>query len=188
MSRSMAAALPQPRRQPVRHIVDATCPKDYTANGTLIAISHELSERLAAIGNYLAAASRLREIEPAAAFASHSSEILQKALAQADAADRGVRQLRRALSARGFEEPVSLRPAQKAPNPVYRVHFLNEFARNSSVIRACQRTITIRSARSPERAIEAAKKRFARIERIRDWRIHAQIVELEIIGTEIDAR
>ncbi len=66
--------------------------------------------------------------------------------------------------------------------PAYRISFINEFARNRSLFRVCQRAIVIRSARSRERAIEAAKKRFARLEGICDWRIHASIIEIEALG------
>jgi hypothetical protein len=61
---------------------------------------------------------------------------------------------------------------------------LNEIARNERLFRCCQRSIVIRAARSPERAVEAAKKRFARLEGIRDWKIHAGLVELELIEPE----
>jgi hypothetical protein len=61
----------------------------------------------------------------------------------------------------------------------YRVRFINEIARNHKLFRCCQRVIVIRSARSRERAIEAAKKRFARAEGIRDWKIHAGSIEVE---------
>jgi hypothetical protein len=65
--------------------------------------------------------------------------------------------------------------------PIYRVCFLNEFARFDAVVRACQRAIIICSARSREQAIEAAKKRFARLEGIRDWRDHAKVIEVSTI-------
>ena len=39
-------------------------------------------------------------------------------------------------------------------------------------------------ARSRERAIEAAKKRFARLEGIRDWRDHARIIEVSTIDDD----
>ena len=51
---------------------------------------------------------------------------------------------------------------------------------------ACQRAIIIRSARNLERAIEAAKKRFARLEGIRDWKIHAALIEVEAIDLEAE--
>jgi hypothetical protein len=60
----------------------------------------------------------------------------------------------------------------------YRVDFMNEFARNRRVHKVCQRSIVVRSARSPEQAGEAAKTHFARLEGIRDWRIHAATVEV----------
>ena len=42
----------------------------------------------------------------------------------------------------------------------------------------------IRCAHTRARAIEAAKKRFARLERIRDWRIHASEIEVEMIESD----
>jgi hypothetical protein len=68
--------------------------------------------------------------------------------------------------------------------PSYRVCFLNEIPRNDRLFRCCQRAIVIRAARTPERAIEAAKKRFARLEGIRDWQIHARLIEIEPIALE----
>jgi len=64
------------------------------------------------------------------------------------------------------------------------VCFLDEFARFDTVVRACQRAIVIRCAPSRERAIEAAKKRFARLEGIRDWRDHARIIEVSTIDDD----
>jgi hypothetical protein len=72
--------------------------------------------------------------------------------------------------------------------PSYRVCFINEIPRNAQLFRCCQRSIIIRSARTPERAVEAAKKRFARLEGIRNWKIHAALVEMEPIGIETKAQ
>jgi hypothetical protein len=49
----------------------------------------------------------------------------------------------------------------KKQMPSYRVCFINEIPRNEKLFRCCQRSIIIRSARTRERAIEAAKKKFA---------------------------
>jgi hypothetical protein len=68
--------------------------------------------------------------------------------------------------------------------PSYRVSFINEIPRNERLFRCCQRSIIIRSARTPERAVEAAKKRFARLEGICDWKIHAALIEMEPMDTE----
>jgi len=68
--------------------------------------------------------------------------------------------------------------------PSYRVNFMNEIPRNENLFRCCQRSIIIRSARSSERAIEAAKKKFARLEGIRDWKFHAALIEIETIEAE----
>jgi hypothetical protein len=70
--------------------------------------------------------------------------------------------------------------------PSYRVSFINEIPRNEKLFRCCQRMIIIRSARTSERAIEAAKKRFARLEGIRDWKIHASQIEIEKIEIEAE--
>ena len=72
--------------------------------------------------------------------------------------------------------------------PSYRVCFLNEIPRGDKLFRCCQRSIVIRSARTPERAIEAAKKRFARLEGIRDWSIHAALIESEPINLAAEAK
>jgi hypothetical protein len=65
--------------------------------------------------------------------------------------------------------------------PIYRIHFKNRFARGAQTWVACQRSVEIRSAKTRDRAIEAAKRRFARQEGIRDWRIHASALEVEVI-------
>jgi hypothetical protein len=67
--------------------------------------------------------------------------------------------------------------------PSYRVCFINEIPRNERLFRCCQRSIVIRSASSAERAVEAAKKQFAELEGIRDWKIHAALIEVEPIDT-----
>lgn len=139
-----------------------------------LAVCHELSERLTAITNYLAAALRLSEIEPVpAAMWLRLPDILEKALGQVSRANEEIRRFRKLLE-----------PAGTNAEPVYRVCFLNEFARFNTVVRPCQRAIIIRSARSRERAIEAAKKRFARLEGIRDWHDHARFIEVSITDAD----
>jgi hypothetical protein len=66
----------------------------------------------------------------------------------------------------------------------YRVCFFNEIPRNHRLFKCCQRSIVVRVARTPERAIEAAKKRFARLEGIRDWKFHAAFIEIEVVDPE----
>jgi hypothetical protein len=139
-----------------------------------LAVCHELSERLTAITNYLAAALRLSKIElrPAAVPLRHD-EILEKALGQVDQANEEIKRFRKLLE-----------PTATNIRPVHRVCFLNEFTRFNTDVRPCQRAIIIRSARSRERAIEAAKQRFARLEGIRDWRDHAKIIEVSTIEND----
>ena len=72
--------------------------------------------------------------------------------------------------------------------PSYRVCFINEIPRNEKLFRCCQRSIIIRSARTSDRAIEAAKKKFVRLEGIRDWKFHAALIEIEPIEIEAETR
>jgi hypothetical protein len=68
----------------------------------------------------------------------------------------------------------------------YRVSFLNEITNEYGRERkVCRRSIVIRSARTPERAIEAAKRRFARLEGVSDWCLRAHEVEWEAIDPPI---
>jgi hypothetical protein len=65
--------------------------------------------------------------------------------------------------------------------PSYRVCFINEIPRNDRLFRCCQRSIIIRWAASAEQAVKAAKEQFSKLEGIRDWRIHAALIEVEPI-------
>jgi hypothetical protein len=64
--------------------------------------------------------------------------------------------------------------------PGYRVSFFNELTSSRGTLyKVCQRSVEIRTARSLDRAVEAAKKRFARLERVGEWRLHARLFEVE---------
>jgi hypothetical protein len=71
--------------------------------------------------------------------------------------------------------------------PGYRVYFFNEIPQNERFFRCCQRSIVIRAARPPEPAIEAAKKRFARLEGIHDWKTRASLIDIEPIALKPQA-
>src|SRR4029077_20506156 len=63
----------------------------------------------------------------------------------------------------------------------YRVSFFkNLLSSDGHQFRCLQQSVVIRRARSPDRAIEAAKRRFERCCHLADWRLHADGVELEI--------
>jgi len=68
----------------------------------------------------------------------------------------------------------------------YRVCFLNDIPRNDKLFRCCQRSFVVRSSQSPDEAAEAAKREFAHLEGIRDWRTHAAQCEIQPI--ELEAR
>jgi hypothetical protein len=62
----------------------------------------------------------------------------------------------------------------------YRVSFFkNLLSSDGHQFRCLQQSVVIRRARSPDRAIEAAKRRFERCCHLADWRLHADGVELE---------
>jgi hypothetical protein len=64
----------------------------------------------------------------------------------------------------------------------YRISFLNELTNDTGhIFHCCQGVIDIRRAKTKERALEAAKRRFARKEKIGHWSHHAASVELEEI-------
>jgi hypothetical protein len=69
----------------------------------------------------------------------------------------------------------------------YRIHFFNELMNSSGhPFHCCQRVIEIRAAKSKDRAVEAAKRRFARRESISHWHVHAHSIEVEEIGPRAD--
>jgi len=70
--------------------------------------------------------------------------------------------------------------------PSYRVCFINEIPRNDRLFRCCQRSILIRSAPNSERALEAAKQQFAELEGVRDWKIHAALIEIEPVNPKAE--
>ena len=72
--------------------------------------------------------------------------------------------------------------------PSYRVCFMNEIPRNDKLFRCCQRSILIQSAPSAESAVEAAKQQFAELEGIRDWKIHAALIEIEPVDLEAEPK
>jgi hypothetical protein len=63
----------------------------------------------------------------------------------------------------------------------YRVSFFkNLLSFDGHTFRCLQQAIVIRRAKSVERAVEAAKRRYERLCHVADWRRHADCVELEI--------
>jgi hypothetical protein len=58
---------------------------------------------------------------------------------------------------------------------------MNRFARGRNTITVCQRNIVIPSAESREAAIEVAKQRFAELEGISNWQIHASFIDAGLL-------
>ena len=66
----------------------------------------------------------------------------------------------------------------------YRVDFFNTFARGPTSRRVCQRSIVVDAACCAEEAREIAKARFAELEGVRDWHIHAAEIEIVALADE----
>jgi hypothetical protein len=62
----------------------------------------------------------------------------------------------------------------------YRVSFYNELVNSQGrVFKVCQRSVEVRSARTIDRAITAAKRKFENEEGIGHWRHRARSIEVE---------
>jgi len=152
--------------------------------GRNVALLHQLGERLTAARNYV------KSSQPPPGSAPHQTsppaDILKRALAQLDQAGEILGHLQKASDCSDH--------ADSEVDRSYRVCFMNRFARGDSTTTACQRTIVIPSAPSCEAAIEVAKQRFAELEGIRDWHIHASFIEAGMLeedsvgGHETDER
>ena len=71
--------------------------------------------------------------------------------------------------------------------PCYKVSFFKELLSSDGHPFNClQQAIEIQRARSPEQAVEAAQRRYERLHRVSTWKLHADIIRLEIDGKEVD--
>lgn len=65
----------------------------------------------------------------------------------------------------------------------YRIKFMNDLVNSSGhSFHCCQEAIEIRAAKSRERAVQAAKHRFARRQAVPDWTVRAHLIEVEEIA------
>lgn len=106
------------------------------------------------------------------------AEVVNKALAQLGAAVDIVHRLRRTFIA----------PIDGPANRDYCICFMNDVDDGGKNVTACQRSVVVRSAASPELAIEAAKQRFAELEGICDWHIRASTIEVGQIERQLSAK
>jgi F0F1-type ATP synthase delta subunit len=61
----------------------------------------------------------------------------------------------------------------------YRVRFIKRLCNDVGLQRNClQGLVDVRRAKTAERAVQAAQKRFERSKRISDWRVYADICEV----------
>jgi hypothetical protein len=72
-------------------------------------------------------------------------------------------------------------PTRNTAMAAYRVRFFKTLTCHGKTTDVCQRSIDIGSAPSQERAIEAAKQSFARLENITEWFLHADYVEVDAL-------
>jgi hypothetical protein len=73
-------------------------------------------------------------------------------------------------------------PDQEAGVGTYDVSFYNNLVNDEGRCRrVLQRRVRIRSARDEGDAIRQAQRRFERLERLRDWRLHASDAEATVV-------
>ena len=64
----------------------------------------------------------------------------------------------------------------------YRVKFFkNLLSSDGHQFKVLQRTIDVRRSKSRERAEKAARHRFERCEEVRNWNLHADTIEVELL-------
>ncbi len=69
----------------------------------------------------------------------------------------------------------------------YRVSFFkNVLSSDGHPFKCIQRIINVRHARSADRAVQAAKRRYERLRHTRDWKLHADYLELEVDSKKVD--
>jgi hypothetical protein len=161
-----------------------------------LALCHELSERLTTAESYFSAYRRLSKTASGRAH-PRPAEILETGLSELALARRLVHQLQPILadaakSTTVESDRIDDSPGQPFPptgngSGGYRVSFLNQFPRGPKTITACQRAIVIRSAKTCEDAIEQAKKRFAELEGVPNWHLHATMIEVGALDGEPSA-
>ena len=59
------------------------------------------------------------------------------------------------------------------------MRFFKTVSSHGKTVNVCQRSIDVRSAPSPGRAVEVAKERFACLENVPNWLLHADYVEVD---------
>lgn len=73
------------------------------------------------------------------------------------------------------------------PMTRYRVSFFKTLlSSDGHPFKCLQQAIEVRHARSAERAIHAAERCYERLHRVPSWKLHADIIELEVHGDKID--
>jgi hypothetical protein len=72
---------------------------------------------------------------------------------------------------------------------IYKVSFFKTLLNSDGHRFKClQRVILIHRAKSLDRAVQAAERRYSRSNRVPDWKLRADILELEIDGKKIARR
>jgi hypothetical protein len=68
----------------------------------------------------------------------------------------------------------------------YRARFFKDLlSSDGHPFKCLQRTIEIRAARNADRASKAAQRRYERVTRVRDWKLRADLMEMEAVDSGI---
>jgi hypothetical protein len=67
----------------------------------------------------------------------------------------------------------------------YKVRFVKNLqSSDGHSFRCVQEVVEIHHAKSPDRAVQAAERRYERLRHVSNWKLYADILELEIDGTK----
>ena len=64
--------------------------------------------------------------------------------------------------------------------------FKNVSSSDGHIFKCPQQRIEIRHAKSADRAIQAAERRYERLCKLADWKLHADTREVEVDGDKVD--
>lgn len=87
-----------------------------------------------------------------------------------------------------FNAKINHQRSSESMNQYQVTFYKNLVSSDGHPYRCPQKSITVRRAKSTDRAVRAAEHRFERLCRLPDWTLHADSIELEVDGKTIDYR
>lgn len=70
---------------------------------------------------------------------------------------------------------------------LYRVRFFKTLlSSDGHPFKCLQQIIEVHRAKDADRAVKAAQRRYERLKRVRDWKLHADLIETESVEKGLD--